>query len=123
APAAPTEAWPAAFKKQSVDYVIIYSPDPRGLALALQRFYVLPDQFTLVSLDGHTVVFAWNKDADAQVRQRHQRLKFDLTDLAFGPNAAQAPRSRPGRAPAKHEWYTALWEAPPARRQIGRAHV
>jgi hypothetical protein len=118
----PPETWPTIFKKQDVDYVIIHYPTPTYLFQPLQRLSHDPT-WTPLSLDGHTLVFAWNKDAAAL--QRNQRMQFDLTPAAFGPNAMQAPRKPPARGPIKHEWYAALWEPAPTPRaqEVDDAHL
>ncbi len=108
------EKWPEVFKKHDVNYLIIYYPDKHVIDPLLRRMGFAPN-WTLMYLDGHTVVFAWNKD-DA-TRVRNERLKFDMNSLAFGERAVPAPRTRPDRLPVKHEWYTALWEMPPAHQE------
>ena len=80
----PVEEWPAVLKKENVDYVIIHYPYAPFLFHPLQRLYRDP-AWTPLSLDGHTLVFAWNKDAEAF--QRNQRMQFDLNPAAFGPDA------------------------------------
>jgi hypothetical protein len=105
------------FQKHKIDYVIVYSPEPRFLSLPLVRFLNNPAEWTPCHIDGHTLVFAWNKDGDAETRQHNEPLKLDLNALAFGPQALPSPRTRPARPAIRHEWYTALWEMPPQRQQ------
>jgi hypothetical protein len=108
-------AWKQVFENHKIDYAIIYAYDTNGVRLPLLIQLSEPEEFTLYHLDGHTLVSGWNKqrDKDAEARRRNEQLKLDLDARAFGENAAQAPRKRPERAPARFEWYMSLWQTPP----------
>lgn len=123
-------AWPDILKDREVDYLVIYYPDPQMLSASLLRLLEIremstqdqtrPPLWAPLSIDGHTLVFALNtpkkKNPDPGGLARNERLHFDLSQEAFGPQAKKAPGTAPPLA-VKHEWYAALWEAPVARRQ------
>jgi hypothetical protein len=120
--------WQTIFEKHKVDYLIIHSNDPYRLGFPLRFLLEHPKDWTPYSVDGHTLVFAYNKSRgdSAEAQRRREGLRFDLRPAAFGKDTVRAPRTPPQEAELK--WYAALWQAywkatPPRAQEVDDAVV
>ncbi len=99
--------WRQVLKDRHGQFFLFYKPTAFSVDADLFSAMRAPAEWTLLYMDGKTAGFAWNKAGKIA-----PKLKYDLHQQAFGPDAARAPETRPARAPRVQPWYAELWSAP-----------
>lgn len=106
------ESWQKVLRARGVNHLILTRPPQR----TLRRMLGDPAQWTLLYLDGRTVIMGWTDPAGKE-RDRFRALRYDPDRLAFGPSAVQAPPERPDRPAqaAPREWWERFLQGPEPR--------
>ena len=111
------DAWQKVFQEWGIRYVFLVDNRISGhnsTAALLIRARLSPDQWTICSLNGRSMLLAWKDPKEGQAGANpYARLRWDRDRAAFGPGAEAAPPNRPLGSAEAREWWAALWQPEP----------
>jgi hypothetical protein len=105
----PDGDWRPILRDRHIRYVILHDNDLTRILTPARHLLADPEEWPLLYLDGHTLIFGWQDPASGVDRFAGLRLKWD--ELLF----QQAPILRPSRDPEPRDWWEALAVPYPSR--------
>lgn len=102
-------AWRPVFAKYNIDRIILSNMSERTLLATMFD----SKEWTLLSLDGRSAAFGWRDPAAAA--DPLAKLRFNLSERAFGAGADRAPPEGPGRPPHRPSGWERYLDPPASR--------
>ncbi len=99
------EGWRDVFREHGISFVLLYDPDVRLLAAALDGLVRRPGEWRVVRVDGQVVLVGW-REAYRGPADRPELLAFGTAG-----EAVVAPDRGPGRAPRLRPFWERPFEA------------